>query len=295
MRLTKVFINSFGSDTGLFLGATKILSCDPSVGEDICDLNIVATNLSHALSLPIIEIDYSPAEDWNWDDVIDALILSKQIPDRDLTGTTTLLNTTTKDWRLFDGYSDEDLSPEHLGEYTIKIEKNNNTNQVFVSLYNSELNHHPHLPLNGLHAMIEVREGVPAMSIGISEDSNLIHVISDTTNNLTVFPECSSPNAFAIKKLRYAKGMTPVTAIKFDHDDFGSITETRCDIANKCFSEFDFGDFVVTDDSHWEIDDWKWEKVFYGHYESDLEKTVKRSFFVKFTENGTHIVSSEFK
>lgn len=58
-----------GSDRGVFVGGTWVLVADPSCGDDVNLVSMVAHNLSLALGSPVREVALSPEDNWSWDDI----------------------------------------------------------------------------------------------------------------------------------------------------------------------------------------------------------------------------------
>lgn len=294
MKLTIVDINSNGSDSALFLGANLIISCDPSIGEDHQVLDTVAKNLSRSLSMDIVEITHSPLADWNWGYVTDELIKAGKLPQRDTAGSTTLLNTTIQDWRIIEQCSTDDLPPEHLGSYSLVIEKINETNQIFLSVHDSKFNESTcNVPKFGLSTLIEIRNGLPTISVGISPDANIIDIVSNTSGKLAVVPTYSKDRP-RWSNINFSEGgeiESSMFGICFENYDFGLLTEARGYIANDTFEQFDLDGFLVEDEQAWEVNDAKWTKAFSGRKDEGSDEIIEMTFFINYKKDGTHILS----
>jgi len=203
--------------------------------------------------------------------------------------TVNILNSTIQDWRLSEGYKESDMKPDHCGKYSLNIEQSKATGQIFFSVYNREFDKHPKdIPRFGLNGLIEIRDGVPAVSLGINPDENVIHIMSNNSNELAVIPENDAgiktwlPVEFCEAKY---KGLC------FQVDDFDTLMETRTLLANEAFRGFDFGERVVKNDNGWEIEDTHWSKTVFFENPADGSDPLNGHFKLTFVENGTHIIS----
>lgn len=298
MQLAIIKITQNGSDEAVVLNGNIILTADPSTSDSTADPSIsdstanihtVSQNLAEALGTPIKYINHAGEDEWSWDGVLSHLI-GEGVINSGLTGTTQLINTTIADWRLSDGYEREELAPEHQGDYTLNIEVSNNSKQVFFNVYNKSFDDHKSTihPM-GLSGLIEIRNGVPAMSIGISPDENIIHLLSNNSTELAVIKEIESdkptwmPVDFASNK---------DNGLVFSVENEELLQEARLVLADEAFTNHDFGDIDVKDDSGWEVEDNSWVKVVFLECTDD-RSSVKKEFKVLFTDNGTHIISAE--
>lgn len=286
MQLIIIKIEKNGNDEAVILNGEIILSVDPSTGECTRNVYDVALSLSNALNLNIESHKHHPDVNWTWDDVIKDLSMKKIIKQNE--GVVELLNTTITDWRLSEGHTSDDLLPEHRGEYSLKMEMNIRSKQVFFSVYNKAFNKHgaAAYPM-GLNGLIEIRNGVPAISIGITPDENIIHVLSNNSNELAVIKESES----------MASTLTPVdfsthkdVGLVFSVDNNEALHEARLILADDTFSNYDFGDVDVKDDNGWEVDDNRWSKVVFLECTCD-RSSVKKELEIIFVKGGTHITS----
>jgi hypothetical protein len=200
--------------------------------------------------------------------------------------TTTLLDTTIRDWRLSEGHAESDLKPEHLGNYALKLEMSNNSKQLWFSVYNKAFDRHPKdIHPSGLHGVLEIRDGLPALSVGIDPDANVIHIHSNTSNELAVVKEVESDKP-TWKPIEFIDAK--FTGLCFEVDDYETLMEARTLLAHDAFGGYDFGDKVVVEDDGWEVDDCHWIKTFY--YENpNGGNSLKSRFELKFSHNGTVI------
>lgn len=181
-----------------------------------------------------------------------------------------IANTTIRDWSLSeDGVeaklpikiTDPDvpitLPVNIMGEYSLLVEIHKSTKQVFFGLHNSSLNAHEDLLKTGLHGMIEIRDGFPAISVGITPDENILHITSNTSNKLTVIPETNDDKPEWID--------APMnggfhTGLCFNIDEYDSLAEHRKTLGDTVFES------AVKESSgtakDWEIDGDNWSKEF---------------------------------
>jgi hypothetical protein len=288
MQLIIIQITQNGSDLAILLNGEIILSADPSAGEDVGNVIDVATNISQCLQLPEAKvIDFSPKENWSWKDVIAQCIEDKSIVKVD-DYSTTLLDTTIMDWRLTNADCAADVSESDKCHYAFKIEKHMPAEKVWFSIYNKAFDRHgKQIHPIGLHGSIEIRDGCPSISMGISPDQNVIHVTSNTSNELAVVPDSQSDKP---TWMRVDSGGSKDVGFCFRVNDFDVLMEARTVLANERFEKYDFGERIVVDDDGWEINDELWEKTVYfesaGHGDS-----IKGEFRLRFN-SGTHIIET---
>ncbi len=289
MQLSIIQITNNGSDEAVVLNGNIICTADPTCSDSLELISAVANNLQSTLQTPLSYIEVSPDEDWQWEDVIQNLKTeNKLISQTD--NSTVVLDTVIKDWRLSESEDISHVPIKDRCEYALRIEKDMPAEKVWVSVYNKAFdNHGDAIYKSGLHCSIEIRDGVPALSVGISPDENVIHVLSNTSNELAVIPEQNDSKPTWL----------PVDFIEAKHlgycfpvDDYEVLMEARSELANECFGNFDFGEKLVVDDSGWEIDDSVWQKsVFFEDEQGSNPSNGK--FELTFTENGTHIISAK--
>lgn len=268
-QLVKVLINSNHSDKALFLngGIITTFSSDPSAENNEATFDSVAQNLSSVLSLPIIELFHAPNEGWDWCTVTADLIKNGSICK---SSANELLNTTIKDTSFRNS-----TNPEFSCEYTLMVKKSDDSNQLYVSIYDKELGYHENdTDLLGLHAVICIRNGLPFISTGIDSDEDIFHVFSNTSNLMMVLPEVSS--GFGI----------PFENLNFCHDKFRDAREL---IANRNFENCDFGRETIAAHNGWSVDGDCWVKVIF--FDNPNGDSIKREYEINFKKDSTHIVS----
>lgn len=149
------------------------------------DLDIIAHNIKN---IDFDKVCYTFEKICNDNDThFGATIESFNVPTDETENTTTLLNTQIRDWRLSDGHDEDEVPENAKGTYRLTIEKTGPANQIFFSIHDEVLTTKGY-PL-GLHGFIEIRDGVPAISLGISPDDNIIHIMSNNTSELAVIKE----------------------------------------------------------------------------------------------------------
>lgn len=200
-----------------------------------------------------------------------------------------------RDWRLSEGYSPEDLPPQDLCTYTMKISRSSTTGAIYFSLFNAEFDGNNNLRQliypTGLHGVIEVRDGLPAMSVGVTPDTNDIHVISNTSNKLAIIKEQdSTPHEWRPVEFIAARHVGMVLEV----DDDESLNEARTTMAEITFATYDFGERIVKESSGWAVDGSTWKKtVFFEDY-SDGD-SMKRELTVNFKEDSAYIYKASIE
>jgi hypothetical protein len=104
-----------------------------------------------------------------------------------------LLDTPIRDWRYSQGEDDNDISPDDRANYRLLIERDRRSDQIWINVTERE-GASCHQYAIGLNAMLEIRGGLPAMSVGITPDQNVIHLISNGYDTLAVIPESNQPD-----------------------------------------------------------------------------------------------------
>lgn len=92
-----------------------------------------------------------------------------------------------RDWHLSEMSESEWNGPQsHRDTYRLKVEQTGNSGQLFFSLYPASLDRLEDAPFNGLSGCIEIRNGRPAISLGLQPDDHPLHVESDIHTGLFV-------------------------------------------------------------------------------------------------------------
>lgn len=168
--------------------------------------------------------------------------------DAETEDTNLVIDTEWSDWRVAQG---EEVDTCDSNKYQVKIEHHEAQNQVWFSIVQSNVaelaNDDPELVPTGLCGLIEIREGVPAISLGFDENQNAIHVVSNTHNELEVTPDHADVTASYGKSVRF----TQLSSV---------IAMNRQAVAHSAFDKYDFGNLTVTDTQGWSneenIDQW---------------------------------------
>ncbi len=291
MQLFLISITKYGSDQAVVLNGNIICKADPCCGDDLEIITTVAGNLQTALMLPVTEIEFKPIDNnWDWDIVMDTLISEGTIK-ASSKNSLTLLDTVVQDWRLQDAVDSQHVQEKDRCEYALRIEQAMPDNKIWIEVYNKAFDRHGcNVHKSGLHCFIEIRDGVPALSVGISPDENIIHILSNTSNILTVIPDAWNANP---------KWM-PVDFVEAKHkglcfpvDDYNALADARLAIAHEYFEGFDFGNDKVNYYFTWIFDG---EILTMPIILEDKEGNITPcSLEVVFRKNGTHIVSSQIK
>ncbi|TNC80807.1 MAG: hypothetical protein C9356_11835 [Oleiphilus sp.] len=155
-----------------------------------------------------------------------------------------------KDWH---SYQAEEWSgpDEHRDEYRCVLEQSAATKQVYFQLYSSALDSlSTDVSRNGLCGVIEIRNGKPAISLGLDEHALSVHIDSDIANGLYVRHD----SAVTTEK----KGF-----YSFDHEMLFGATYYACSkgswlqqardaLAEACFAGHTFESAVEASDG-WQI------------------------------------------
>ncbi len=295
MQLAHVSITKFGADSAVILNGKLIIIADPQIGDD-ADLSVrMADNLAQALGVEVENVEYAPnVIDWTWEGVIDALVNDNILVDANKERTH-LYKTIIQDWMLSDGYDCKDIGVENCAEYVFTISRTGCSGAVEFSLQDKhyvELESTSDIIPQGLFGTIEIRDGVPAISLGLTPDSNTLHVISNGSSKMAVILENDDSDKewmrvpFCSHKHRGLVITEREGAIELE--------SARMVIVEKLFSEYDFGDYTVEESNRWEIDGDVFKSKVFLRKEGDLSDTVMGELRVKFSPVGIHVVSSDF-
>lgn len=198
-----------------------------------------------------------------------------------------LANCPIKDWELHIAGDTSDIPLDHHVEYNLLVEQHEETKQLFISICDANVAQYPKLNRDGLNLIVEIRNGLPAISVGIAPDSNLMHIYSNTRNKLATVYENDHP------EIEYG----PITFIQPQHE--GSclqipkeieFEDCRRFLADEAFASYDFGLGKVKDHSGWANDENIYVKSVF------LEATgpsILKHFKVTFKQDSTHILSCE--
>lgn len=194
-----------------------------------------------------------------------------------------------KDWHLTELGDEWDGPVEHRDNYRFVIEQSPTTSQVYFKVYPKSLDALSNeVTLNGLSGVIEIRNGKPAISLGVNEDQLPIHVESDIYQGLHIHWD-----AITIEKktLLYSfdHGMKFESSY-FACDDGAWLMEARTEIADNVFADYDFEPLMVTDTDEWDIIDTDWSRTVYFDNEHGGD-CIKGKFDVIFGENSTVVAS----
>lgn len=190
-----------------------------------------------------------------------------------------------QDWHLIEVGEDWTGPKEHRDKYRFVIEQSPRTHHVYFKVYPTSLDQLSNeVSLNGLSGVIEIRNGKPAISLGINEDDLPVHVESDIYQGLYVHKDSSAKSSYK-PYFSFDHG-TCFESTYFECDDGSWLMEARSDIANKLFDSYNFGDLIVIDTGGWNIDDREWNQTVY--FENDTGgDSIKGHFELEFGDMST--------
>lgn len=193
-----------------------------------------------------------------------------------------------QDWHITE-MGDEWAAPkEHRDTYRFLIEQSPSTGQIYFSVYPCLLDNLSNdIELNGLSGCIEIRNGKPAMSIGTNESSLPIHIESDICHGIHVHSD-TGVDPVRSEFISYDHDMTFKTHYYvFNTDSW--IMKVRSELAEKTFSDYDFGSMNVVEDDGWKIDSDHWTKGVYFE-NTDGGDSIKGHFELTFAANSTVVL-----
>lgn len=198
-----------------------------------------------------------------------------------------VLNTTIKDIAFSDDPSGESLPSNNKCAYSLNIEASTHTDTYYFSIYNESLDKvASDVSLTGLFGAIEIREGKPCISIGMSPDENDMHIISNNSTQLTVVPEKENGERYWEQvdiQNHSTKGL--IFTVDTDH----ALNDQRSFLADSAFGEYDFGEQIVSDDNNWDEYGTQWTKTVF--FENEDRPTIKGKFSLTFAPDSSYITS----
>jgi hypothetical protein len=192
-----------------------------------------------------------------------------------------------QDWKIKEGV---DLPAEHKEVYRCVIEQSVSTSQVYFRLYPKVLDVcSDDLALNGFSGVLEVRNGKPAMSIGVNEDNICVHIESDAHSGVYVHTDQDVPP----QPLSWHSASHDINfpALYYRCDQGAWLMEARSEIANKVFEGYQFQhDLLVSDTGGWSIEDGYWKQVCYFDNPTGGD-TIKGYVELNFAKDSTMVLS----
>ena len=190
-----------------------------------------------------------------------------------------------QDWHLIEVGAGWTGPIEHRDKYRFVLEQSPESNRVYFKVYPSVLDGlSDEVPLNGLSGVIEIRNGKPALSLGLSENQLCLSVESDIYQGLYIhtdsFVHKSSASYFS-----YDHGCN-FDSTYYKCEDGSFLMEARSDIADKLFDSHDFGDRVVVDSNGWDIFDREWKRTVYFENNTGGD-SIKGLFELEFGDMST--------
>jgi hypothetical protein len=212
--------------------------------------------------------------------------VSHEHPDVQIVLSTTLQNVDSDE-----EHSSEVNTFKDQCRYSFNIEAEKDKNAYYFSVYNQELDKVAHeSSLSGLFGVIEIRNGKPVISIGITPDEFDMQISSNNSTQLSMLPDLSGGHlaweSVAVNKFeRFALVLTV--------DDEQFLNEQRRSLASTAFGEYDFGNLIVDGDDNWEQEGALWKKTVY--FQNGNNPTSKGEFSVDFEDSSSFILSSSHK
>lgn len=203
---------------------------------------------------------------------------------------TVLADFDIQDWRLSAGDPLLVIDASMKETYRFVIEQSPTSSHIFFTVYSKSYDDVClSEPYNGLSGVIEIRNGRPAISIGLNADDLALHVESDIARGLYLHTDGnvrSYPKLF--KSDSHGRDF-PAQYYECEVD--GWLTCARNEVANHTFENYDMGDLMVTDTSGWSYTDGEWEKTVY--FEHTNGSSLTGTFKIVFAEKSAIVCSAE--
>jgi len=254
-------INAFTSnEKALVLNGGLILSDSCPGGIDA--INAAAIGLSLSLCLEVTNINYdtdTPAhKNWTWDSIINDLSSSYLINKNHTYGCTTVLDIDFKDWEASLSETETNLEKSQLATYNLLMQKSNDNNQLYFSIVDKNVRNLEQSPQMGLHGIIEIRNGLPAISLGVIPDENVIHVRTDTSKTLAVVKDWERDNP----EWRQLEEIDPKQhGLVFSIDRDEDFEDLRDDIVEAALLNMKFDNYFfdsIPENGYWQEDKNVW-------------------------------------
>lgn len=192
------------------------------------------------------------------------------------------------DWKIADGEAPESLGLDKADSYRMVISQDVNLNRVFFNVY-SEVFDDIRLsePLNGLSGVIEIRNGKPAISLGLEECNLPIHIDSDVVSGLSIHTD--SHVDVSERDFYSASHNIYFEANYYEIAETSWITAARAEIANSMFEGLSITDGDVVDSYSWECNDTDWSLEYAVETVAGGEPEL-RTYRLKFAEESTVVM-----
>lgn len=193
-----------------------------------------------------------------------------------------------RDWRLVAGDSLNGISIDQTDIYRVLIEQDVNLNRVFFKVYSTTFDDvRLTEPLNGLSGVIEVRNGKPAISLGLEENNLPLHIESDIISGLYVH----SDNNIDVSNREFfsTSHRIPFESTHYELAESSWIMAARSEIANSLFESAELSEGNLIDTGSWFCDDTDWALSFYVEGDSDGE-SKRYEYRVKFANESTIVI-----
>jgi len=179
--------------------------------------------------------------------------------------------TELRDWRFADGYTEDDLPANERDTYILKVKQAEPETGVYFTLYSKQLEElNTTETLNGFSGLIEIRNGKPAISLGLNDNEHILHVMSDISHSLQVIPDSDTSNRPIHGSVTY-NNMT-VEGSVYPDGNTAWLENARLSIAENIFANRKFiNNLHVEDDSRWKHEGGYWNKiVFFENPDSSM-------------------------
>lgn len=204
-----------------------------------------------------------------------------------------LADVNMQDWKVTQSCEANSVPAEHRDTYRCVVEISIPDNQIYFKVYPASLDQiSTELTQNGISGLIEIRNGKPAISIGLHESELPIHIESDVMQGIYIHSDSgTSPN---IKPL-YSESHQHYFNCQFYkccNPDW--LDMTRRELAELHYAAHDFGENIPIDDSGWETmgDDMSRIVFFENPAGGD---SLKGRFLIRFHNDSIQIKSKRYE
>ncbi len=217
-------------------------------------------------------------------ELIESIDLEKTRKEKNQYHQKILLDCEIQDWRVAEG---AELPDAHKENYRFVIEQSVTVNQVYFKLYPTSLDQlSRNTTQNGLAGVVEIRNGKPAISLGVFEEDQSVHIESDAHKGLFVHHDFNSTPEYT--SWRSESHNMEFKGYYYPCDNRIWLRKARKELAEIAFDNYQF-DQAVTAMDDWSVSDDIWSRTV--HYKDHNGEKIKGNLQIKFAVDAVLILS----
>ena len=202
-------------------------------------------------------------------------------------GMQVLADFTIKDWHTIDESDARECPVVHQTPYRMIITQSPQDNRVLFKVFPEVIDKLiDEEDKQGLYGCIEIHEGLPGISLGLSEESSCLHVETDIHSGFFVHTDGDiEPRHDSWKSTNYTDDFN---GLYFKFSNGAWLDNTRRKVAENAFDSHDFSS-IGTIEAHngWEVFDGEFKKtVFYEDFSGG--DSIKGTFSLEFAKGSIY-------